>query len=374
MKKTLLRLISLSAIFLSVILMINASKVLATESMVEHTQPLINNEVEKEEPTVYDNDLFDAEEDLYLEGKTIKGNAFLAGKEVSLYNSTVEGSVFIASEKVKIQNCTITGSIFAAGENVTVVGTKANNIYTGANEAKVFRGTELRNNLYIGCSKLYFDAKVKDVFGGMEEATFDRNTVINNCKIEMGQEPSVDNQAKIEQNNIKINESKEAKVENISIGRIIARKIVKVVKYVIVVTLFSLIFVYLTRIGKKIKEYTTKDVVLNGLIGFATIIFAPIIAILLLFTGILAKFSIVILVFYLLGFVVSAALFNMWLTSIITKKAKKEGNKNFFLFTALVALCTALVELIPFIGAMVGCIIALAGYGLFIKLLIDNKK
>ena len=56
------------------------------------------------------------------------------------------------------------------------------------------------------------------------------------------------------------------------------------------------------------------------------------------------------------------------------QKAKKEGNKNFFLFTALVALCTALVELIPFVGAMVGCIIALAGYGLFIKLLIDNKK
>ena len=364
-KQFLLKMLTIFITFTSLLLINNSCQALSVEKVN-------TDEEKKEETVVLNNDYFDANNDLDVEAKIINGNAFIAGSNVVIRDTKITGSLFVAGKNVTINSTEVEGSIYAGAERIDFSNVRTNNIYVGAKELKVNKDTKLEKNLYVGCENLYINATLENVYGATEKGTFGSETIINEVNLTTSEEFKIDKKAKIEKFNVTKEAEKEVKKE--SVAKRVFKKILNIIKYVIITALLSLIIAALTKVGDKIKELTTKDIVIYGLIGFGITMITPFISILLMITGVFSKLAVVIILLYILGLVIASTLSMMWIAKLILEKAKKEGNKYYVLFTALVALCVGIIKLIPVIGGILGFLLVIAGFGIFVKLIINNKK
>lgn len=110
-----------------------------------------------------------------------------------------------------------------------------------------------------------------------------------------------------------------------------------------------------------------------GLLASILLVVVPF-AFLLLTYGLGISISLAIIAVYVLLLTISKTVFGLALVKRFTSKIENEKPYHIALFTLLAVLVVNLLELVPFIGGLIGFIVCMVGFGVIVLSLISKKK
>ena len=355
---------------LAVVLVITIGTVFADEAE-DSVEPrtLISTEYE-----VIDNDYFTADDTLSLSKIIIDGNAFVAGKDVTLSDMKIEGSIAVAGQTVRLENVEVTGDIFIAGQYVSVEKTTAKNIYGAGQDVKLSNNSEVRRDAYLAGASILLNAKADKVSVGTGKLTVEDFAEIRELTGELDEPATISNDAKVEENSLKVIEVKEEveTVKTVSIFSILLNFVKKVIRAIVLAVVVAFVLIKANRI-EKIKKYDSNTIVLNGFIGFAITALGLIVALIVTFISFTTPIGFTLICAYIVAMILSTA---TGVVVIVAKLLKdKEANmKNVLLYTLVVSAVVALIRAIPILGGVLGFVLAMVGVGTLFNVIFGKEK
>ena len=355
---------------LAVVLVITIGTVFADEAE-DSVEPrtLISTEYE-----VIDNDYFTADDTLSLSKIIIDGNAFVAGKDVTLSDMKIEGSIAVAGQTVRLENVEVTGDIFIAGQYVSVEKTTAKNIYGAGQDVKLSNNSEVRRDAYLAGASVLLNAKADKVSVGTGKLTVEDFAEIRELTGELDEPATISNDAKVEENSLKVIEVKEEveTVKTVSIFSILLNFVKKVIRAIVLAVVVAFVLIKANRI-EKIKKYDSNTIVLNGFIGFAITALGLIVALIVTFISFTTPIGFTLICAYIVAMILSTA---TGVVVIVAKLLKdKEANmKNVLLYTLAVSAVVALIRAIPILGGVLGFVLAMVGVGTLFNVIFGKEK
>lgn len=355
---------------LAVVLVITIGTVFADEAE-DSVEPrtLISTEYE-----VIDNDYFTADDTLSLSKIIIDGNAFVAGKDVTLSDMKIEGSIAVAGQTVRLENVEVTGDIFIAGQYVSVEKTTAKNIYGAGQDVKLSNNSEVRRDAYLAGASILLNAKADKVSVGTGKLTVEDFAEIRELTGELDEPATISNDAKVEENSLKVIEVKEEveTVKTVSVFSILLNFVKKVIRAIVLAVVVAFVLIKANRI-EKIKKYDSNTIVLNGFIGFAITALGLIVALIVTFISFTTPIGFTLICAYIVAMILSTA---TGVVVIVAKLLKdKEANmKNVLLYTLAVSAVVALIRAIPILGGVLGFVLAMVGVGTLFNVIFGKEK
>lgn len=355
---------------LAVVLVITIGTVFADEAE-DSVEPrtLISTEYE-----VIDNDYFTADDTLSLSKIIIDGNAFVAGKDVTLSDMKIEGSIAVAGQTVRLDNVEVTGDIFIAGQYVSVEKTTAKNIYGAGQDVKLSNNSEVRRDAYLAGASILLNAKADKVSVGTGKLTVEDFAEIRELTGELDEPATISNDAKVEENSLKVIEVKEEveTVKTVSVFSILLNFVKKVIRAIVLAVVVAFVLIKANRI-EKIKKYDSNTIVLNGFIGFAITALGLIVALIVTFISFTTPIGFTLICAYIVAMILSTA---TGVVVIVAKLLKdKEANmKNVLLYTLVVSAVVALIRAIPILGGVLGFVLAMVGVGTLFNVIFGKEK
>lgn len=355
---------------LAVVLVITIGTVFADEAE-DSVEPrtLISTEYE-----VIDNDYFTADDTLSLSKIIIDGNAFVAGKDVTLSDMKIEGSIAVAGQTVRLENVEVTGDIFIAGQYVSVEKTTAKNIYGAGQDVKLSNNSEVRRDAYLAGASILLNAKADKVSVGTGKLTVEDFAEIRELTGELDEPATISNDAKVEENSLKVIEVKEEveTVKTVSIFSILLNFVKKVIRAIVLAVVVAFVLIKANRI-EKIKKYDSNTIVLNGFIGFAITALGLIVALIVTFISFTTPIGFTLICAYIVAMILSTA---TGVVVIVAKLLKdKEANmKNVLLYTLVVSAVVALIRAIPILGGVLGFVLSMVGVGTLFNVIFGKEK
>ena len=355
---------------LAVVLVITIGTVFADEAE-DSVEPrtLISTEYE-----VIDNDYFTADDTLSLSKIIIDGNAFVAGKDVTLSDMKIEGSIAVAGQTVRLENVEVTGDIFIAGQYVSVEKTTAKNIYGAGQDVKLSNNSEVRRDAYLAGASVLLNAKADKVSVGTGKLTVEDFAEIRELTGELDEPATISNDAKVEENSLKVIEVKEEveTVKTVSVFSILLNFVKKVIRAIVLAVVVAFVLIKANRI-EKIKKYDSNTIVLNGFIGFAITALGLIVALIVTFISFTTPIGFTLICAYIVAMILSTA---TGVVVIVAKLLKdKEANmKNVLLYTLAVSAVVALIRAIPILGGVLGFVLAMVGVGTLFNVIFGKEK
>ena len=355
---------------LAVVLVITIGTVFADEAE-DSVEPrtLISTEYE-----VIDNDYFTADDTLSLSKIIIDGNAFVAGKDVTLSDMKIEGSIAVAGQTVRLENVEVTGDIFIAGQYVSVEKTTAKNIYGAGQDVKLSNNSEVRRDAYLAGASVLLNAKADKVSVGTGKLTVEDFAEIRELTGELDEPATISNDAKVEENSLKVIEVKEEveTVKTVSVFSILLNFVKKVIRAIVLAVVVAFVLIKANRI-EKIKKYDSNTIVLNGFIGFAITALGLIVALIVTFISFTTPIGFTLICAYIVAMILSTA---TGVVVIVAKLLKdKEANmKNVLLYTLVVSAVVALIRAIPILGGVLGFVLSMVGVGTLFNVIFGKEK
>ena len=355
---------------LAVVLVITIGTVFADEAE-DSVEPrtLISTEYE-----VIDNDYFTADDTLSLSKIIIDGNAFAAGKDVTLSDMKIEGSIAVAGQTVRLENVEVTGDIFIAGQYVSVEKTTAKNIYGAGQDVKLSNNSEVRRDAYLAGASVLLNAKADKVSVGTGKLTVEDFAEIRELTGELDEPATISNDAKVEENSLKVIEVKEEveTVKTVSVFSILLNFVKKVIRAIVLAVVVAFVLIKANRI-EKIKKYDSNTIVLNGFIGFAITALGLIVALIVTFISFTTPIGFTLICAYIVAMILSTA---TGVVVIVAKLLKdKEANmKNVLLYTLAVSAVVALIRAIPILGGVLGFVLSMVGVGTLFNVIFGKEK
>lgn len=355
---------------LAVVLVITIGTVFADEAE-DSVEPrtLISTEYE-----MIDNDYFTADETLSLSKIIIDGNAFVAGKDVTLSDMKIEGSIAVAGQTVRLDNVEVTGDIFIAGQYVSVEKTTAKNIYGAGQDVKLSNNSEVRRDAYLAGASVLLNAKADKVSVGTGKLTVEDFAEIRELTGELDEPATISNDAKVEENSLKVIEVKEEveTVKTVSVFTILLNFVKKVVRAIVLAVVVAFVLIKANRI-EKIKKYDSNTIILNGFIGFAITALGLIVALIVTFISFTTPIGFTLICAYIVAMILSTA---TGVVVIVAKLLKdKEANmKNVLLYTLVVSAVVALIRAIPILGGVLGFVLSMVGVGTLFNVIFGKEK
>lgn len=355
---------------LAVVLVITIGTVFADEAE-DSVEPrtLISTEYE-----VIDNDYFTADDTLSLSKIIIDGNAFVAGKDVTLSDMKIEGSIAVAGQTVRLENVEVTGDIFIAGQYVSVEKTTAKNIYGAGQDVKLSNNSEVRRDAYLAGASILLNAKADKVSVGTGKLTVEDFAEIRELTGELDEPATISNDAKVEENSLKVIEVKEEieTVKTVSVFSILLNFVKKVIRAIVLAVVVAFVLIKANRI-EKIKKYDSNTIVLNGFIGFAITALGLIVALIVTFISFTTPIGFTLICAYIVAMILSTA---TGVVVIVAKllKDKEENMKNVLLYTLAVSAVVALIRAIPILGGVLGFVLAMVGVGTLFNVIFGKEK
>ena len=355
---------------LAVVLVITIGTVFADEAE-DSVEPrtLISTEYE-----VIDNDYFTADETLSLSKIIVDGNAFVAGKDVTLSDMKIEGSIAVAGQTVRLENVEVTGDIFIAGQYVSVEKTTAKNIYGAGQDVKLSNNSEVRRDAYLAGASILLNAKADKVSVGTGKLTVEDFAEIRELTGELDEPATISNDAKVEENSLKVIEVKEEveTVKTVSIFSILLNFVKKVIRAIVLAVVVAFVLIKANRI-EKIKKYDSNTIVLNGFIGFAITALGLIVALIVTFISFTTPIGFTLICAYIVAMILSTA---TGVVVIVAKllKDKETNMKNVLLYTLAVSAVVALIRAIPILGGVLGFVLAMVGVGTLFNVIFGKEK
>ena len=265
----------------------------------------------------------------------VKGQAdygFIAGAELNI-NDYKAKDLFAAGQKIKITN-TDTRNIYAAGEDIYI---EADGKIVFVAGAKVEIKGEFEE-LYVDADEFIFDGKVTGKVLINEDAKQTVKEGSSITKVETYKNPEV--------------ETKDVDAKEIGakfIINAIIKKILSTIRHFVNVLILGFLTILIFK-----NVVTRIDNSSNGAgsifahfgIGLGLLIFVPIIALILLFTGLVSGLGFVAIMLYILGIYLSGIVGGLYLGKLIFK------NMNAYLRFFLITLILTVVYMIPIIGGL----------------------
>ena len=265
----------------------------------------------------------------------VKGNAdygFAAGNQVTVKDYTTK-DLFVAGNQLNIKDVTVR-NIYAAGQIMNITA-DADDLYI-AGQSIVLNGNY--KNVYVDCEtfelngvitgKLYINEKAEQKLGS--------ETLIG--KIETYVEPEVETP--------KTNFDAENFAFKVLVNGIIS-KVISTIKHFVSILIIGFLFILLCRRAtEKINESSNGAgyIFAHFGIGLGLLIFVPIIALLLLFTGFISSVGIVGFVLYFLSIYLSGVIGALYVGKMIFK------NMNTYLRYFITLLILTIIYMIPIVG------------------------
>lgn len=362
----------LIAIVILMIVSVLVPIVKAAEEQVSHDDEImLINDIPDEFETVsrkYTNkDVYDGAESLKKTGETVNGNMYLCANSVYIENEIINGDLFVSASTVKIdENTIINGNIYVIALNVRIDATITRGVYVCAKDIVFDENSSVKYDANIFAEHL------------VVKGTFERNvnTFVDNLEIEDTTNISgdlnyvSDKEAKIGDTAVikNVNFDKQV-IEKETALETICKKVLNFTKYFV---LTFVVFIFMMKVLPNFIQNSRKCLGISSFgLGILSIILMPIIFILMIlmkFTASLAVVGIVILITLLL---LSMAITNISIGSIISNKYEKI---KLPISVALVTILSWCIYQIPFFGGIVAFIMVATGLGIVLKYLFTKSK
>lgn len=343
----------------------------------EATQPvdLTNNNSELDATDTSDENF--KRSDVYLTGDDvtidyiIDGNLFVVANHVTI-NSQVGGDAFICANTITVEedgyifsnlftfskNVIVKGAVYdlyASSENTTINGDVYRDIRVGSSTVNLF-GT-IGRNAYVGCENLNFsqDTDTQGVING--NLTYSAKQEISIPEGVVAGETTFEKEMSFENNTFQ--------KQIMSLGTLL-------------VTVIVIWLLCLWRAPKFLENtvslLTTKKVL--PVIGFGILIpiVSIIVAILLLILGLTSKLALLLLVTLFILMMISSSIFIIAINQIICQRLKIEKRNITFAILVLSSLILWAINLIPFVGSLVGFITNVLGLGMIVSNIVLKEK
>lgn len=392
---------------LAIVLLLNISVVFATETNEEEDLILTMNDSIEEltnvplvssfnegKSQVFNENKVLSDENVNFEDATINGNLIIFGKNVNLQNVRVNGDVAIFAQTIEISSVNVTngatviagqdlnlnmlsssGNIYTAGQNITG-NVIANGLYVAAADVKLGNESQI-SKLYNYSGDLSLDGgSYGTVEANIENLHIGSNTIIsNNLKYSSGSEGIIDASAQVA--NVEYTEVEtdiESEVIQKTKDAVIKEKIRSVIAFVVKTAIVcGFIFLFATGFINKTKtEDSVKYIALSALKGLGWTLLVPIIAFVLLVSGLGIGTSLVVLAIYTIIFWASVPLVSVVIMNMVTKNMPEDKWKKYGI-TLLIAIVIGILKKVPVLGGLVSLFVGFAGMGIFFNCLKQNK-
>lgn len=334
----------------------------------EGIEPISINPDMETNVNVTDSDVFLSENTVNVT-EVINGNVYVMGKDVKLDQAIVYGNVFAMGENVDISNVEINGSVYVMGSSVKFSGT-AYDVYAMGESVDFAKETYIWRDIKAFGNRVNLNGNIyRNVDVGANELT-----VANGTTIEGKLEYTSENETTIPEDahigDVKFNQEK-MKRENTNYFFEAATQAFKTfiigLILVFVVTKFSLL---------KRTENIAMDFVKEAGKGIVTFCIFPIVAFILLITGIGASLGVMTVFFYVILLYIATSLTAVEIANRMVSKMQIKNQKNAKLIgiAILISLVIWGLSFVPVLGVIVQILTGLIGLGILAEILLPMKK
>lgn len=320
-------------------------------------------------------DVYKFDTDVVIENQIIDGNAFIFGKDVSI-SGEIGGDVFVFGENVTITEGTyIYGNIFVCAQNVVINGI-CYDVYCASETFTLGDNAIIARDLRLAANKVHINGQIRrDAYIGTDELVFPDDAsdlITGNLEYSSDTEFSIAEGIVGGNINYTPNVSKEVTV---------MEKVLSYVFKLISTLLYSLVIVLLIiwlapNFKEKASTTIKKEAPLSLGVGLLTSIVVVFVAFILLFAtyGFGFKISIALIGIFALAITISKTILGVACAKLITTRFKPDNTAMLILYTLLVVLAINLLELIPYIGGLIGFLANMVGLGILVLNLVRKNK
>lgn len=307
----------------------------------------------------------------------INGDAYIAGNGISLSGSA-DGDVIAFGNTLNIFLENVGGSVRAFGSTINIGGKINRNITSAGANVNIKEGT-VANGVYISGEKVEFLGEAEDLFISADKVALN-GTIYGNVDIEC-KELIIGEYAKVD-GEIKVKASKEPTIlgdfnkDKIELSLIKDHKdnasyytgffVSKVLSLITALILAVLLVLICKKYLFRTKEYVIDKAWLPLLIGFATLIIVPIVALIICITVVGVPVAFITLIIYGILIYLSPIISGIILGKIILK------NMNAYLSALIGTVVIKVLIFIPYIGGILLFACILLSLGVFVQNLISN--
>lgn len=327
-------------------------------------------------------ELFKTGENIKVE-EELDGTAFIAGEKVDL-NNKINGIVFVAGSELNInfnQNY-----IFGAGSTVNIKNNIEKDAFIVGEKVLIDENVTLGRDAYIFTDTLTIKGTVDRniyVYGTTVniEGNINGNIVVSALELNIDKDAQVVGTLKYNEDaSIEgLRKDIEPKTYKISTNNMTFKEyITNFISSYIHITLLSIVLVFVCEslFKKSLKEtedINTKKVAILCGKGFLILIGVPIIAMMLLFSGVFVSVGVIGAILYGILIYISNIFTAYFLATILDRKIFKK-NLNSYLLMIIGLFIIYVLGMIPVIGGLISFISMLLGIGITGNMLLEMKK
>ena len=318
-------------------------------------------------------DLFKFDTDVTVDD-IVDGNVFAFGQNITI-SGEIGGDVFAFGNNVTVtKEGYVHGSIFVMGNKVTIDGI-AYDIYGCASNFVIDSNSIIARDVKIACSDLTINGQIKRnayiVADNFKLADTSSTLIYGNLKYQSSSEISIPDGTVA--GTVTYNKPEEKSETIFSKVLSYVRNIVSTLLYSLVITL--LVVFLAPNFKEKTAKLAKNKLPLSLVIGILTIIavFAISFALFLFTGGLGIGISGLAITLLIVALTISKTIFAIGCSKLIITKMNKDKKGMHILFTELVVLLISLIEIIPFVGGLVGFITSMMGLGIIVLNIIPKK-
>ena len=297
--------------------------------------------------------------------KDYNDTAVFAGNNITV-NSNINGLGLYAGQSVSVKGGADYG--FAAGNSVDVIDYKTKDLFV-AGQVITIKDTDVRN-IYAAAATVTITGDAGDVFVAGEKVTLTGN--YNNVYVEADEitldgsisgklyinedaKQTIKDGSKIATTETYKNpevEKQDVDYKNLTFKLVvntIIRKILSTIRHFVNVLILGFLTILIFKnVVTRINDASESAGSIFGHfgIGFALLIFVPILALILLFTGLVSGLGFVLFMLYILGIYLSGIVGSLYLGKLVFKKM------NAYLRFFLMTLILTVIYIIPVVGGL----------------------
>ena len=350
----------------------DGSEITISEDNTSQAQDETNGDLEFNEDDWISDDLYLIKSDKAEINKIIDGNAFIIANEVVI-SSEIGGDVFVMANKIVIEeNAYIYSGLYAMAQEIQIDGIvcdayiMANNFTLGDN-GYIYRDLRLtannvnvngkiRRNAHIVGVNYNFNQENGALIGGdlyysaNQELSLSEDTVMGDVHFE------------------------KEEVKETSVGDRIKSYVFSALNALVYTLVIVLLILWLApKFVEKISNMSTGKTIASVGVGIITPIIAIFAGLLLLVSGIASSLGIVLGLLLFAICISGTAFASIYFGNLFTKLLKWEGKLKLIIASVIAALIIWIISQIPFIGGVVGYIVASFGIGILVINILSKK-
>lgn len=324
-------------------------------------------------PEIINGDLYLFDTDVKMD-KLVDGNVFIIGNNVEV-TGQVNGNLFVLANNLKFEeNSYVVSSIFACASSIYYNGA-CNDFYVTANNLEMTFNSYVIRDLKASAANVIFQAAVgRDVDLSCSKANLGEGeqipVIYGNFRYTSPSELSIPDGVMNGNGSVTYNsKNTESKIKSISIKDIL----VNTITYIITaLAIFLIIKKFMPKFYTKIENQKISFVELLKCFGFgfAMIIAAFLVFIMLLCTQIGIKLAFVFILIFIIIWILAVPIFSI----LISKLFKSEKTLKRCLIIAIVNVVFYGLTIIPVVGGIFAFIIFMVSLGMMFNLTLPKKE